>query len=101
MKKIYIAHPFTTYGDPEENFRRQEEICGKVFKTGCIPVSPILTFGKVIPHDEANYELAMDACFWLLNACDEVWFFGEWEKSKGCMLEMNFAKSVGKTIREF
>jgi hypothetical protein len=58
-------------------------------------VSPILTFGRCIPHDKDHYQIAMDACFWLLSACDEVWFFGEWEKSKGCKLEYDFALSVG------
>jgi hypothetical protein len=95
MKKVYIAHPFTTYGDPEENFSKQVSLCKKVFSFGYIPVSPILTFGRCIPHDEEHYQTAMDACFWLLSACDEAWFYGEWEKSKGCKLEYDFAKSLG------
>lgn len=95
MKKVYIAHPFTTHGDPEENFSKQVALCQKVFSLGHIPVSPILTFGRSIPHDKEHYQTAMDACFWLLSACDEVWFFGEWGKSKGCKLEYDFAKSLG------
>jgi hypothetical protein len=95
MKKIYIAHPFTNYGDPETNLSKQVGICQEVFGLGHIPVSPILTFGKCIPHDKGNYQTAMNACYWLLSACDEVWFFGEWEKSKGCVLEYEFALKLG------
>ena len=97
-KKVYVAHPFTTFGDATSNLQVQGLICKKLFSIGHIPVSPILTFGTVIPHDEDNYELAMAACFWLLGTCDEVWFFGEWRKSKGCLLEMDRAKALGKPV---
>jgi hypothetical protein len=98
MKRVYIAHPFTTHGDAEENFSKQVEICQRVFSMGYIPVSPILTFGRCIPHDKDHYQIAMDACFWLLSACDEVWFFGEWQKSKGCKLEHELAQGFGMKI---
>ena len=98
MKKIYVAHPYTTHGDPVENFNKQLLICQKLFSLGHIPVSPIITFGSVIPHDKENYDTAMAACLWLLSSCDEVWFFGEWEKSTGCNIEYRHAVESGKVI---
>lgn len=98
MKKVYIAHPYTTHGDAASNFDRQVEICKMVFGAGFIPVSPILTFGQTIPHNDAYYKTAMEACFWLLKHCDEVWFFGEWEQSKGCLMEKEYAEKLGLPI---
>lgn len=98
MKKIYVAHPYTTHGDPIDNFNKQVVICKKLFDLGYIPVSPILTFGSVIPHDEKNYDTAMNACLWLLSSCNEVWFFGDWKKSKGCNIEYRAAIEMGKGI---
>ncbi len=99
-KSIYICHPFTTHGDPVANFECQAAIGQLVFEAGFTPVSPILAFGKVIPHDSANYARAMEACLWLLSKCDQLWVFGEHVKSTGCMMEVSFANKNGITVRD-
>ncbi len=99
-KSIYICHPFTTQGDPVANFECQAAIGQLVFEAGFIPVSPILAFGKVIPHDSANYARAMEACFWLLSKCDEMWLFGDWNESRGCNQELAFAEVAGILVRD-
>lgn len=95
MKSVYICHPFTTFGDARTNFSNQIRIGREVLKAGFIPVSPIITFGMVIPHDPGNYELAIGSCLWLLSKCDLLWTFGQWEKSKGCKIEVSKAMSSG------
>jgi len=99
-KSIYICHPFTTHGDPAANFDAQAKIGQLIFEAGFIPVSPILAFGKVIPHDAENYNRAMASCLWLLAKCDEVWVFGDWVQSRGCNLEVRFAERMNTNVRD-
>lgn len=99
-KTIYICHPFTTHGNAAENFEAQTALGQAVFNAGHIPVSPILAFGKVIPHDPANYDRAMASCLWLMSKCDEVWVFGNWTESTGCKMEVAKAADLGITTRD-
>lgn len=85
---VYIAHPFTSYGNLEDNRRKNLEIAKMYTKKGILaPVSPVLCFGEIF---EGNGKDVMDCCFSLLKSCSVAHFFGDWKKSKGCREEFDF-----------
>ena len=85
MKKVYIAHPLR--GDVENNIKKVTEICQSL--TNVIPLSPLHNFGYLNPESDAYH--AMQLCFGLLSCADELWVFGNWEKSEGCRAEVAWA----------
>lgn len=90
-KKVYIAHPLTSYGDPRENFKKVTEICREIKRTqpSIVPVSPIHAFSY---HTwEGDQTAVINDCLYLLQSCDEIWFYGEWWNSTGCLEELIFA----------
>ena len=48
---------------------------------------------------KVSYQDGMQSCLDVLSKCDELWLFGDWKESKGCMKEYTFAKKYGKTIQ--
>lgn len=91
MKLVYIAHPLTTHGSIEENFKRIDVICKKLItdEPDIVPISPLHAFKF---YDEKGcQEKVLSYCTSLLSKCDEIWLFGDWEKSKGCMREVTFS----------
>lgn len=96
MKTVYIAHP---YGGKEENKQKAEKIVLDIMrnKENIIPVSPIHAYG--FAYNEFEYEKGMEYCLTLLAMCDEIWIYGNWEKSRGCRMEKQLAKSMGKPIK--
>lgn len=101
----YIAHPLRgekPYTDQQvtDNFAKINNICRKLVfeKDYIIPISPIHTFNFITPF-ELDEEVIMDFCYSLMNACDEVWVFGDWKNSVGCLMEIKKAISLGKVVR--
>ncbi len=96
MKKIYVIHP---YQNKPENFEIITEICRKLAKRGYLPISPVHSFSYLNDLVEEERLLALEFCEELLTMCDEVWVFGDWEKSEGCKRELKAATLQLKTIR--
>lgn len=96
MKKVYIAHP---YSGKRRNKKKVEKIILKLLKENpdILYVSPIHATGFY--YFELFYGEGMKHCFELLSLCDELWLCKGWEKSKGCRLEKEFAKSIGVPIK--
>ena len=40
----------------------------------------------------------MRQCLALLDVADELWVFGDWERSEGCRMEVEHARETGKAI---
>jgi hypothetical protein len=99
MKAIYVAHPLR--GDVENNIRKVTEICRRIAATGRVVVfSPIHAFpGFMDINGDQTY--AMKCCLRLLAAADELWIFGRWTTSEGCMSEFRGAAERRQTIRIF
>lgn len=99
MKKVYISHPFKD--DREGNFREVTRICSAIAQTHetVMPVSPIHMFSFLDDEEPDQREKALGYCLNLINDCDEVWVFGEWKDSEGCVKEVKMARLLGKTIR--
>lgn len=81
-KLIYIAHPFRD--DPKGNTKKVGKICKEIMAKGdVIPVSPLHLFSYLDPHEENVLEM----CCKVMDACDETWFYGDFQNSEGCMAE--------------
>lgn len=92
-KIVYVAHPLA--GDTKSNAEKVEKICRIISSTWrhIVPVSPILTFNFL--EEPENRELALKYCLKLLDRCDELWLYGDWQKSEGCLLEKEHALKRG------
>jgi len=99
LKRVYISHPFK--GDKQKNFEEVNNICISIANTqeSVLPVSPLHMFSFLDDDNPVDRERAMCYCLNLLNDCDEVWVFGDWEKSEGCKKEINMARLLNKTLR--
>lgn len=101
LTPVYIAHPFSTYGDLRSNIEKQKTICSFYNTDIFLPISPILNFNGWLPADMESYERVMVVCNNLLLLCKEAHFWGEWEKSKGCQMEMGWCKENNILVRVF
>lgn len=85
-KKIYISAPINGY-DLNERKRFFEQKEEEIKALGYIPVSPMRNGvpydAPVSEHFKADLKLLLD--------CDEVWFYGNINESKGCLLEWRTA----------
>ena len=95
MVKIYIAGKMRglKMDEIEENFRRAES---SAMKANMYPISPYYfyrEYGRKIPDENG-----MKVCKILIDSCDAVFFMKNWEDSKGCHEEMEYAKKQGKLI---
>ncbi|MPM73155.1 hypothetical protein SDC9_120131 [bioreactor metagenome] len=59
-----------------------------------VPVSPIHAFSFLDPLN-GNYDIVKEYCLKLLKTCDEIWIYGKWWKSQGCIDEIIFATDNG------
>ena len=100
-KRIYIAHPYNGLtGSPEEmaeNMEHNAAVCRAVMKAfpGITPVSPLCAFSFYSGEDQADI---LRCCFRLIEACDAVWVFGDWEKSEGTAREIVYALKNNKRV---
>ena len=93
-KKVYIAHPFRgkkpyTAEQIQKNTLHVTGICRAIFRdmTDVVPVSPVHAFGFADPFEDDQHNV-LDCCGELLHACDEMWVFGDWLSSMGCIFEV-------------
>lgn len=89
MKMIYLAHPF---GGKSENVEKVKQIAKDIILSvpGVTVYSPLNAIGYL--YDDVDYDTGMEHCLEALKRCDEIWFCEGWENSKGCNIEMSFAK---------
>lgn len=96
MKTIYVAHPFR--GDENANAEKVAQICRELHKDypDYLFVSPIHAFSWF----RDDHDGALEHCLRMLARCDELWLFGDWRHSKGCMMERDAAKRLGISVFE-
>lgn len=88
MKVAYIAHPFV--GKPE-NVQDVQRIILELVKK-----YPKFTFYSPLHctgfyYHEIPYDVGMEHCYEFLKRSDQLWLCNNWENSRGCNLEYNFA----------
>ena len=95
-KVVYLAHPYRGASDTTlekiKNVRETDNILHKltVECPNLTVISPVHTFmclEGLVDGDEI-----LERCFNLLSLCDEIWVFGDYKNSKGCLAEIEFAK---------
>lgn len=87
---IYVAHPYS--GDEQGNIKKAQEIVKELQlkHPHNTYISPLLTFGYL--GGNVSYEQAMKLCASLLDRCDMILLTGDWRKSKGCLIELEYAR---------
>ena len=91
-KVIYISHPFQ---NKTENKDKIEDI----IKTLTVKypkylfLSPVHSFGYL--YNTVDYQIGIDYCLWLLGKADEMWVFGDYKNSRGCLIEIKCAEESG------
>ena len=102
MRRVYIAHPLRgerlDIAVIERNVARVTEICRRVAEEhpDVLLLSPIHAFDFVSPLGPQDW--VMRQCLALLDLADELWVFGDWERSGGCCMEVEHARETGKAI---
>lgn len=84
---IYVSHPFQ---NKESNVKKIESIVRRLAKENPdnTYISPVHTFGFM--YDDFSYKRGLDMCLDLLNMCDEMQVYGDWEHSQGCKAEIAY-----------
>lgn len=97
MRIAYIAHPFQ---GKRSNIRKVERIIKGLLPlyTGYTFYSPLHATGYM--YDMMPYEQGMKHCFEFLNRADELWLCEGWQRSRGCNMEVRFARDNGIPIFE-
>ena len=54
-------------------------------------VSPIHSFSFL--YNSVDYTTGLNMCLWLLKQCDEMWVFGDYQESVGCMSEIAYCQN--------
>lgn len=98
-KVIYLAHPYRGSSDTTlEKIRNVSETDNILHKltvecpdlTVISPVHTFMCLEGLVDGDEI-----LERCFNLLSLADEIWVFGDYKNSKGCLAEIEFAKQHG------
>ena len=95
MMKVYISAPIAGYekGERKEFFSKKADM---IRKMGFEPINPM---NKIDVDYNDSREIHLRADTRLLLNCDEIWFFGYWYKSDGCLYEMEVARNCGIEIK--
>jgi len=64
-----------------------------------MPISPVHSFAFLNENVPGEREKALTFCEELVGAADEIWFFGDWQNSKGCRREFDAAAQEFKCVR--
>ena len=102
MKKIYIAHPLRGDGHDTKRIHANEERIRDIMRRlaaeepNLLLFSPIHAFGYLDPM--GPQEWVMKQCLEMVEVCDELWVYGDWQGSIGCRMEIERARALGKPV---
>lgn len=93
IKVVYISHPLRG-GDVQKNREEVTGICRALYKKyeNILIVSPVHNFSYISTETDQTQVLAQ--CSELLSFADELWVFGDYQNSEGCLLEIRTAKEL-------
>jgi len=94
MKRVIVINS-------DDNFNEINEICSNIASSHetVLPLSPAHMFSFLDIAKQEEYESALGYCLNLINDCDELWVFGNWETSERCKKVVNMAQLLNKTVR--
>ena len=87
---VYISHPYSGLKENEEKVAYIINQLTEKYPTYLF-ISPIHAFSYA--YHAVDYQKGINMCLWLLDRCDEMWIYGDWENSKGCKMEIEFCKN--------
>ncbi|WP_097026159.1 DUF4406 domain-containing protein [Clostridium peptidivorans] len=87
--KIYIAGKITGLKNYKENFYKVEK---QLKEKGHLCMNP-----SILPEG-FPWEIYMQICYTMIDACDAVYMLNNWTDSKGANLEFEYAKAKNKEI---
>jgi len=87
--KIYISSKITGDKDYKEKFTKMEAF---LKKQGCTVLNP-----AILPEG-FEYNEYMHICYAMIDVCDAILLFGDWENSKGANFEREYARMKGKQV---
>lgn len=91
---IYVCSPYS--GNPRKNTALAKVYCRHVLACNRIPLAPHLLYPQFMSEEDKNAIYKINRV--LLNRCEELWVFGR-ELSEGMLREIDFARTLNKTIR--
>jgi len=96
MKAVYVSHPLR--GDVQRNFNAVSDICAnlKAIYPDLLILSPIHAFS--FESVTAPQDWVLGQCLRLIEKADELWLFGDWRNSSGCVMESVYARRIGKRV---
>ncbi|KAB4246620.1 DUF4406 domain-containing protein [Bacteroides uniformis] len=93
MKKVYVSIPIT-----EENYNDQSNhafvVATNLFQKDYDVVTPF----NVMQSLNIPYNVAIGKCIAALLNCDVIYLCKNWQKSKGCLAELQTALVYGKEV---
>lgn len=90
IKAIYISHPCTSFGDIEENRKIAKKHADYFKSKGFHVLNPL-----DIINPKSSYNEAMRMSFEMLQMCDIIVMCGDWQRSRGCRAEYEYALENG------
>ncbi len=86
---VYISHP---YGGKRENRHAVADLFRKLQEQhpDTLFLSPIHAFSPI--YHTVLYQDGLNRCLWLLDRCTEMWVFGDYQNSVGCMAEIEHCR---------
>lgn len=99
-KIYYLAHPATSCGDYWENRRSEHQAAYQIaIRTGYgARKKPLRPLTMIHPDTKETYDQIMKRCFKWLSGCDVIILCGDWENSKGCKMEKEYAELLGLEV---
>jgi len=102
MKRVYVAGPYSADNVIEvlRNIGRGEKICAELFKRGFAPFCPWHDKSYVIDSYECKFDVEDFYSYSMawIDVSDAIFLVGDWETSKGTLLEIERAKEIGIPI---
>lgn len=92
--KVYISGPIAHY-DVEERKAYFNAVAERLRTKGYIPVNPFENPLWLSGNGNADWREHMKEDIRMLLDCDFITLLPNWEKSKGCKLELDVASSCG------
>lgn len=87
---VYVSHPYSGNDNNADIVTDLIRALQDEFPTYLF-LSPIHAFSHL--YDYVSYQDGLNMCLWLLDNADEMWVFGNYENSVGCMAEIAYCQN--------
>lgn len=104
-KVVYVASPYNHPDDDYRylNFLKVSKYSARMIANGHVVISPIAYGHPLLSYSEMPYDFEFwsNFCLSILNKCDElhVLTLDGWDKSRGVLEEIEYAKKMGIEIK--